>query len=233
MFACRLLIGFALAASASGYFRAAEPVPASEPKPAPVGEPVVTPKPPAANPADAATSRGVRDPVWAAPPLEPVARAHFEKGQYKEALDAYTRSEPQSFCYNCAMSMRDNRYRRIALCHAHLGDHAAAARVCLEAAGAPTWGDTGVAEFAVQLYRAAEQLEDLTALLDVIEKGIIDKQHPKAWLLTPDEWLKLLGLRGTLVVRSRLKASKLDELKPWPDGVPKPKPGSLPKTLPK
>jgi hypothetical protein len=162
-----------------------------------------------------------------------VADEFFTKKQYKEALDAYTRWTPRSFCANCAFSMCDYRFCRIALCHLHLGEPAAAARALLDAAGAQTWGDTGAAVFTVQLYREAGQLGDLGPLLDAIDKGIIDKRHPKAWLLTPEERSKLLGLRGTLVVRPRLKAPGLDEVKPWPDDVPKPKPGSLPKTPPK
>ncbi len=165
--------------------------------------------------------------------LESVALAFYKQGQFKEALEAYTRWTPRSFCANCSYSMHDIRYRRIALCHSHLGDHTAAARVCLEAAGTQTMGDIGVAVFMIQLYREAGQLDDLGPLLDAIEKGIIDKQHPKAWLLSPDERFNLLGLRGTLVVRNQLKSARLDEPKPWPEGVPKPKPGSLPKALPR
>ncbi len=246
MFACRLLIGFALAASTSSHYRAADPLPASEPKPPPAdpvlgstakvaGEQIGTDKPAVADPSTAATPRGENDGHMRNPnaELEPIAHEFFAKGRYKEALDAYTRWTPRSFCANCSFSMRDIRYRRIALCHSHLGEHTAAARACLEAAGKQTLGDIGAAVFTVQLYREAGQLDDLGPLLDAIEKGIIDKQHPKARLLPPDERFKLLGLRGTLVVRNQLKSAQLGEVKPWPDGVPKPKAGSLPKTLPK
>lgn len=165
--------------------------------------------------------------------LESVALAFYQQGQYENALEAYTRWTPKSFCANCSFSMHDTRSRRIALCHSHLRDHTAAARACLEAAGKQTMGDSGVAAFTIQLYREAGQLDDVGPLLDAIEKDMLDKQHANARLLTPAERFNLLGPRGTLVVRNQLKVARLDELKPWPEGVPKPPKGSLPKALPR
>src|SRR5262249_32006027 len=57
-----------------------------------------------------------------------LARYYRDKGDFKKALDYFTRWEPQSWCGNCLASMRKERRREIALCRLHLGDHATVIR---------------------------------------------------------------------------------------------------------
>ncbi len=207
MFACRLLVGFALATVTSNHYRAADPVPA--PKPFAPDERIASAE------------------------LGPVARGFYADGRYAEALAAYTRWTPRSFCANCAFAMRDQRFYRIAFCYLHLGDSAAAARACLEAAGEKTLGDTGAATLTVLLYREAGQLNDLGPLLDAVEERVLRRKHPKPWLLTPQQRAEQLVFTRVSTARHLLRPEESDKLAAWPAGVPKPKPGSLPKTLPK
>jgi hypothetical protein len=165
--------------------------------------------------------------------LKSIARDLYANGRYAEALEAYKAwTNRGAFCGNELYMLRGLRYHRIALCNAHLKDHTAAADVCFHALGQSNWsGD--VDTFLVQLYREANQQDDLGPLLDAIEKAVIARYEPAPYL-TPEENREALqwSLR-TRSARFLLEDARAGKVAPWPEGIPKPKPGSLPKTLPK
>ncbi|MBY0456447.1 MAG: hypothetical protein K2V38_03860 [Gemmataceae bacterium] len=165
------------------------------------------------------------------PDLDVVADRLFKKGRYQDALAAYARWKPRSFCANCAFAMREKRYLRMALCQAHLGNHRAAVKVCLEALRGETWHHE-VAEFLAQLYATSGQLDDLGPLLDATERQVLAGKHPKWWLLSPKERVELLGFSPLYQARKKLGTARAGQLAPWPAGVPKPAFGSLPETRP-
>jgi hypothetical protein len=246
----RLFVGCALLAVVPVACKRSESAPGPEPATAPATVVPSELKPPPVNPALAAAAKplgdcqvcvgyeivsvlmfdGVEYHPWE---LEPVARDLYANGRYAEALEAYTAwTNRGAFCGNELYMLRGLRYHRIALCNAYLKDHAAAADMCFHALGRSDWSGT-VGTFLVQLYREANQLDDLGPLLDAIEKAVIDQYKPVPYL-TPEE--NRQALRWSLRTRSArfiLEDARDGNLAPWPDGVPKPKIGSLPKTLPK
>src|SRR5262245_5409312 len=210
MLAWRLLVGFALLGLAPVACHRCDPepepvpVPASEPTPLPV-PPTVAASEPKPLPADLSLisfdkplgdeQAGIGKPLFPTVvidgvecdfrDLEPVAREFFAKGQYKEALDAYTLWRPSSWCGTCLSSMHSERYSRIALGHVHLGDYPAAVRTCFEPIGQKELFRGNANEFLVQLYREAGQLDDLKQFLDAVETAS-GETHPTCWSLTTE-----------------------------------------------
>lgn len=190
----------------------------------PVKAPVATEKPAAPAPVPATKPFTFIDAMQASQKAEREAHDLYAKGRYSDALLAFTFWRPASGCGTCDDSMRGARYYHIALCRAHRKEHAAAARVCLDAVG--RWDWRGQADtFLVQLYREAGQLDDLGPLLDAIEQNAIDKT-PKE----NREWVQQ-AIR-TQSARLILESARRGTFAAWPDDVPKPRTGSLPKTFP-
>lgn len=219
MLVCRLFVGLVLVVVVSNHHRAELPS-AIELQSAPAGLVL-------ASEGNSGRAPARNDPE--AHELEPVAREHFEKGRYRNALDAYTRWVPMGFCADSFFAMHDERACKIAYCYVHMGKHAAAARVCLEAAEADSLGCDDTALFTIQLYREAGQLNDLVALLNAIEHQLLAERLAQKRSLEPGRRASVLALTGAGAVRRHLEAEQLARVKPWPDRVPKPKPGSLPK----
>jgi hypothetical protein len=98
-----------------------------------------------------------------------------DKGDFKKALDYFTRWEPQSWCATCRMQMMEEREREIALCQLHLGDHATVVRDRfrqLQKYGRLSGFDDWV---VWRLYADAGQLGDLLGMLDAYEKVMKDR----------------------------------------------------------
>jgi hypothetical protein len=129
MLAFRAVIGLILAGTSSVSYHSREPVPTSKP------ESLSTQ--PESSKTD--SCRPVASEEIQAYDLEPIASEFYAKGQYKEALDAYTRWQPQSGCAQGVIGYRDRRYHQIALCHVHLNDYAGAEGACLDAASGQSW----------------------------------------------------------------------------------------------
>ncbi len=138
--------------------------------------------------------------------LRDVADWHFASGRYREALNAYSRHQAFGRCGNGVFGSVDHRTSRIALCHAHLRQHFVAAYVCFD--GAQNWmGYHATAHFLIQLYREAGQLNDLPGVM-------VGRCEPR-------------------FVGYLLREEQRGAIPPWPEGVPKPPKGSLPKALPR
>jgi hypothetical protein len=117
----------------------------------------------------------------------------------------------------------------------HLNDFPAAVRTCLEPVGKKIWdfifgGDAD--KLLVRLYIEAEQLDDLGRLLLEVEKSVLNSRS-KLWLFTSADRIKVVGELRTQSVRKLIAEARLQIPEPWPANLPRPNPGSLPKTLPK
>lgn len=106
-----------------------------------------------------------------------LARHYRDKGDFKKALDYFTRWEPQSWCGTCLASMNAEREREITLCRLRLGDHATLVRDRLRR----FQKDDGLSDFDAwvlgRLYADAGQLGDLRGMLDDYER--VRKEHPR------------------------------------------------------
>lgn len=179
------------------------------------------------------------------PPLDPVVRSwdrmmSFHRlhetgeqclaaGHYRAALVAYSNWEYQTDCGNGADWYNAEKPYRLALCHAGLNDHAEAARVSLGAACDQYMRPYPFADFLAQLYREAGQMNDLHKWLETIDRATMENQLAAGHTLEQVRRHLAYDCSGTNLVRRSLAADT--KLAPWPVGMPKPKPGSLPKAL--
>jgi hypothetical protein len=163
--------------------------------------------------------------------LDEIGERLVATGEYRAALVVFSSWEDQSGCGHGADWVAADKPSRIALCHAGLNDHNTAAHVCLRAAHYAYMRNNQFAVFLAQLYREAGQINDLNKLLEAIDCATAENRFAVGD--TPEEVRQHLAYdgNGTNLVRYLLATDA--KLAPWPAGVPKPKPGSLPKALPK
>jgi hypothetical protein len=114
-----------------------------------------------------------------------LARYYRDKGDFKKALDYYTRWEPESSCGTCLAFERWERQSGILSCRLRLRDYAGAVQDCfgqLRGLGLLNEFD---ANLLTHFYRQADQLDDLRRLLDEYKKAPEDPAFVGP--LTPDE----------------------------------------------
>jgi tetratricopeptide (TPR) repeat protein len=126
-----------------------------------------------------------------------LARHYRDKGDFKKALDYFTRWEPQSWCGTCLASMRAEREQEIILCQLRLGDHATIIRDGFRQLQKNDWLSNFHAWVLWRLYGDAGQLGDLRAMLDDYDNG--RKGRPRGEQGDP---LPTRGLRDLLRVQA-------------------------------
>jgi hypothetical protein len=126
-----------------------------------------------------------------------LARHYRDKGDFKKALDYFTRWQPQSWCGTCRASMEAERAQEIILCQLHLGDHATAMRNIFRRLQKEDWLINFDAWVLWRLYSDAGQLGDLRAMLDHYEKGRDERLRAETHDPSPT-----YGLRGLLRVQA-------------------------------
>ncbi len=102
-----------------------------------------------------------------------LARHYRDKGDFKKALDYFTRWEPQSWCGSCLESMEAERKREIAWCQLRLGDHGAVVRDRFHQLHQYAYrgGFNGFDAWVLcREYRDAGQLDDLRRILDEFDR---------------------------------------------------------------
>jgi len=113
-----------------------------------------------------------------------MARHYRDKGDFKKALDYFTRWEPKSWCGTCLMQMRADRDRQIALCRLQLGDHASVIGDSLRLLCKDHWCRGFDAWVVCRLYADAGQLNDLRSMVDTYEKARkplpADEEQPRS-----------------------------------------------------
>jgi hypothetical protein len=126
-----------------------------------------------------------------------LARHYRDKGDFKKALDYYTRWEPQSSCGNCQASMKAEREQEIMLCRVYLGDHVAVIRESFRQLRKEDWVSNLDAWVLWSLYREAGQVGDLREMLDDYEKHKKERPREEEHYPSPTH-----GLRGLLQVQA-------------------------------
>ncbi len=126
-----------------------------------------------------------------------LARHYRDKGDFKKALDYFTRWEPQSWCGNCRASMEAEREQEIILCQLRLSNHTSAIRDIFRRLQKDDWLKSFDAWVLWHLYTDAGQLGDLRAMLDHYEKGRNERPREEKRDPSPTH-----GLRGLLRVQA-------------------------------
>lgn len=126
-----------------------------------------------------------------------LARHYRDKGDFKKALDYFTRWEPQSWCGTCLASMKPEREQEIILCQLRLGDHAVVIQDIFRRLQKKDWLSNFDAWVLWRLYTDTGQLGDLRAMLDRYEKGRNERPREEKGDPSPTH-----GLRGLLRVQA-------------------------------
>lgn len=164
-----------------------------------------------------------------------VGRRLYDAGDYRNAIVAYSQWVPRMRCGIGSANAADEKLHRTALCYSHLNDHVAAAQTCLRATiGTPYFdGSERWVAFLIQLYREAGQLDDLPRVVHEFHYDELAALVTRPGLSHADVRNQLSNASFALFcICQSLSPNERAKVAPWPVGVPKPKPGSLPKALP-
>ncbi len=124
-----------------------------------------------------------------------LAAAYERDGQWAEAHRWWSRWSPASLCGTCQGSMRARRFQHLAMCKLHLGEHEAAVRYLFEAFEdhSAEWSPK-CAELLFEVYRRADQLDDLMTIADQLDEPCLKSWHEHGYYqdMSPSERQKQL-----------------------------------------
>jgi tetratricopeptide (TPR) repeat protein len=140
---------------------------------------------------------------------EILGRHYMARGEWAEALKWLEAWRPTSWCGTCAAGTANRRTASIILCLQQLGRHEEAARRAWKTLTADSSVPAGeVAWQLFQMYRAAEQLDDLEKMLDAFQKAKL-REWQDTDLLQRLQRVQLETLLPTRPLREMLRLNQL------------------------